>query len=154
MKTYAYDAELCRLEGKIAWTVVYFPFPAREAFATNSRVNVTATLDGHAFDGVLLPSRNGHYLAFNQAMKDATGKAIGDVVHVTIVQDLAPRLVEVPEEIRSALAVDEAAFSTFTALPDYIKRGEIEKVTSAKQEATRRKRLDALLASLRQKSQN
>jgi len=145
---YDYDAELQRLEGKIAWTVAYVPYPVSDDYGTSGRVNVVATLDGHPFRVVLLPSRNGHYLAFNQEMKAATGKALGDTVHVAIAPDTAPRPVEVPEEIASALAANGSARSVFDALPAYIQRGEIQRVTSAKAEATRQRRLEALVEKL------
>jgi hypothetical protein len=143
-----FDAQLRRLEGKIKWTVFYVPFSVSAAFGTNSRVNVKAVINGHPFSGVLLPSRNGHYLAFNQAMKAATGKALGDTVHVRLAADMEPRVVEIPEDILAALNENEAARAAFDALPDYIKRGEISRVTDAKTEATRHKRRQALLNGL------
>ena len=146
--TYEFDAQLQRLEGKIAWTVAYVPFPVGEDYDTKGRVKVVATLDGHAFRATLLPSRNGHYLAFNQDMKAATGKALGDTVHVTIAPDLAPRTVEVPDEIRAALAAHEGLRSAFDALPDYIQRESIRRILSAKTGPTREKRLAALIEKL------
>lgn len=147
-----FEAELRRLEGKIVWTVFYIPFSACDAFGTNGRVNVKVSIDGHPFAGVLLPSRNGHYLAFNQSMKATTGKALGDTVHVCIAEDKEPRVVEVPEEIRAALGESGPALQAFDALPDYIKREEINKVMSAKSEATKVKRLQALLEQLIQRA--
>lgn len=146
-----FDAELHRLEGKIVWTVFYIPFSACDAFGTNGRVNVKVSIDGHPFNGVLLPSRNGHYLPFNAAMKAATGKALGDTVNVWLTADTEPRVVEVPEEIGELLAMNAGARSVFDALPDYIKREEIHKVMSAKCEATRLKWQQALLDKLLQR---
>lgn len=148
--TYEFDTQLQRLEGKIAWTVAYVPFPVDEDYGTKGRVNVAATLDGHAFRVTLLPSRNGHYLAFNQEMKAATGKALGDTVHVTIAPDPAPRTVEVPDEVRAALDAHEGVRSVFDALPDYIRREEVRRILSAKTQPTRAKRLAALIDKLEQ----
>jgi hypothetical protein len=147
--THEFDATLCRLEGKIAWTVLYVPFSVPDTYGTNGRVNVSATLDGHTFAATLLPSRNGHYLAFNQAMKAATGKALGDTVHVVLAPDTAPRGVEVPDEIRAALDGQDGAREAFNALPPYIQRAEIGRITDAKTEPTRQKRLSGLLERLR-----
>lgn len=145
---YEYDTVLQRLEGKIVWTVAYVPFPVREDFGTNGRVNVVATLDGHPFRAVLLPSRNGHYFAFNQDMKAATGKQLGDSLHVSIVPDHAPRPVEIPEEIVLLLDGNVCARKAFEALPPYIQRDEIRRVTSAKADDTKQKRLAVLLEKL------
>lgn len=142
-----FDAEIKLLEGKIKWSVIYFPHPAPEHFATNGRVNVRAVVDGHEFDGVLLPSRNGHYLVYNSAMKKAVGKKLGDTVQVMLEKCDEKRELMVPDYISIALK-ENAAFDKFLEMPDYIKREEINKIESAKRDETRSKRLQALMAKL------
>ncbi len=145
---HTFTATLHRLEGKIAWTVFYVPFSVPDLYGTNGRLEVKATIDGHPFRGTLLPSRNGHYLAFNQAMKSATKKKLGDTVHVVMEPDTAPRTIEVPEDLAAALAADAAAKVRFDGLPDYFKREQITKIVSAKQPETRARRIQALLKVL------
>lgn len=144
---YDFDAEIKLLEGKMKWSVVYFPHPAQEHFGTNGRVKVKAAVDGHEFDGVLLPSRNGHYLAFNAPMKKATGKKLGDTVRVTLEKDEEKREVTIPDYISSALK-ENAAFDKFQGMPYYIRREEIIKIESAQRDETKLKRLQALINKL------
>ncbi len=58
---YEFDAEIKRLEGKIQWSVFYFPESAADCFGSKGNIPVKITVDGHLFDHTLLPSRNGHY---------------------------------------------------------------------------------------------
>jgi uncharacterized protein DUF1905/bacteriocin resistance YdeI/OmpD-like protein len=145
-----FDAVLKRLEGKIAWTVFYVPFSVQEVYNTKGRVKVKARIDGHAFAGTLLPSRNGHYMAFNREMKAACKKGIEDSVHVTLELDTEPRVVEVPADVLVALETNGDAYSKFQALPYYIKREEIRKITGAKKQETRERRLQKLIDNLQQ----
>jgi hypothetical protein len=144
---YDFNAEIKLLEGKMKWSVVYFPHPAPEHFGTNGRVNVRVAVDGHEFDGTLLPSRNGHYLVYNTAIKRAVGKRLGDSVHVVLEKCEGKRELAIPDYISAALH-EGAAFDKFLEMPDYIKREEINKIESAKRDETRSKRLQDLIAKL------
>lgn len=144
---YDFDAEIELLEGKIKWSVVYFPHPAREHFDTNGRVNVKIVVDGHEFDSTLLPSHNGHYFVYNAAIKKAVGKGLGDKVQVTLEKCEEKREVIIPDHISIALN-ENAALDRFLEMPDYIKREEINKIESAKRDETRSKRLQALIDKL------
>lgn len=145
-----FDAVLQKLEGKIAWTVFYVPFSVQEEYGTKGRVKVKAQIDGHAFAGTLLPSRNGHYMVFNREIKAVCKKGIEDTLHVTLELDTEPRVVEVPEDVVAALQANGDAYSRFQELPYYMKREEIKKITGAKKQATRERRIQKLLNNLLQ----
>lgn len=144
---YDFSAEIELLEGKMKWSVIYFPHPAQEHFGTNGRVNVKACVDGHEFDGTLLPSRNGHYLVYNAAMKKAVGKKLGDTVQVSLEKSEGKRELLIPGYISAALK-ENAALERFNEMPYYIAREEISKIESAAREETRSKRLKALIDKL------
>lgn len=143
-----FDAPLVRLPGKIAWTVFYVPASFAEAMGTKGRITVRLVVDGAEFHGTLLPSSNGHYHVYNQAMREHGGKAIGDTVHVILEADAQPRELEIPPDVTTALAGSAGAAKQFAALPYYIRREEINKITGAKTPPTREKRIAALLEKL------
>ncbi|WP_454227435.1 YdeI/OmpD-associated family protein [Propioniciclava flava] len=88
-------------------------------------------------------------IGLSKASRAALGVAIGDEVEVTVALDEAERTVELPPLLAEALASDDAARAAFEAL-SFTRRKELARgIAEAKQEATRRRRLDAALAELR-----
>ncbi len=88
-------------------------------------------------------------IGLSKASRAALGVAIGDEVEVTVALGEAERTVELPPLLAEALASDDAARAAFEAL-SFTRRKELARgIAEAKQEATRRRRLDAALAELR-----
>lgn len=143
-----FEATIVRLPGKMAWPVCFIPSTIMAPFATKGRQNVKATIDGAEFAVTLLPSRNGHYLVYNQAMRAHCHKELGQALRLQVQPDDTPREVTVPADVEAALAVDPAASARFAALPYYRRREEINQIAAAKTAATRQKRIAQLLARL------
>jgi len=141
-----FEAAIVRLPGKMAWPVFYIP--ASFTSDTKGRINVLATVDGAEFHGTLLPSSNGHYLVYSQAMRKHCGKEVGGTVHVLLEVDDQPREVELPHDVAAALAGSQAAMAKFTSLPYYLRREEMNKINGAKTLPTREKRINALIEKL------
>lgn len=145
---YEFDSEIKVLEGKMKWRVVYFPYSAKEAFDTGGRVPVQITVDGHAFEHTLLPSRNGHYWVYNELIRRAVKKETGDSLHVVLRRCEEARTVIVPDYIARKLT-EGGILDRFLNQPDYIKREQIQHIEVAKKEETRQNRLLALLDKLK-----
>lgn len=144
---YEFDAEIKRLEGKIQWSVIYFPKSAVECFGSKGNIPVKVTVDGHPFDHTLLSSRNGHYLVYNEFIRRAVGKEMGDSVHVTLEKDDIPRVFTIPQYLKTNLK-DSGALEAFLKQPDYLKREQVNKIKSAKKEETKTNRIQKLIAEL------
>jgi hypothetical protein len=147
---YEFDAEIRRLEGKIQWTVIYFPESAAECFGTKGNIPVKITVCGHPFDHTLLGSRNGHYLVYNEFIRRAVGKELGDTVHVTLEKDDQPRVFTVPPYLETVLKED-GVLDIFLKQPDYLKREQVNKLELAKKEETKTNRIQKLVQELRGK---
>lgn len=148
---FEFDSEIKQLEGKIKWSVFYFPYSASEHFGTKGNIPVCITVDGHEFDHMLLPSKNGHYLVYNEFIKRAVGKNIGDTVHVTLEKDTKKREIVIPADIEKALK-DSGVSERFQSQPDYFKRELINHIETAKKEETRTNRINALVRQLTEKT--
>lgn len=144
---YEFDAEIKRLEGKIQWSVFYFPESALDCFGSKGSIPVKITVDGHPFDHMLLSSRNGHYLVYNEFIRRAVGKTLGDIVHVTLEKDDQPRIFAVPAYLETILK-DSGVLETFLKQPDYLKREQINKIELAKKEETKANRVQKLITQL------
>jgi len=144
---YAFDAEIRRLEGKIRWNVLYFPEPALECFGTKGNVPVRIAVDGHPFDHTLLGSRNGHYLVYNESMRRAVGKALGDTVHVELERDDQPRAFAVPPYLEATLK-EGGVLEAFLGQPNYMKREQVNVIELAKKDETKANRIAKLISEL------
>lgn len=147
---YEFDSEIKQLEGKIKWNVFYFPYSVTEVFGTNSRVPVLINVDGYDFEHMLLPSRNGHYLVYNEFIKRAVKKEIGDTVHVILQKDDKERILAIPKYIEDALQ-RASVMEKYMNQPDYLRREQVNSIEIAKKEETKLNRLNKLLNMLANK---
>ncbi len=85
------------------------PFNALEVYGKASRIPVNAMIDGLTFRTTLLPGTGVHYMVINDAMREATGKGLGDTITVELDVDDKPREVTVPVDIQQALHKDRKA---------------------------------------------
>lgn len=145
---YDYQTEIMRLEGKIKWSVIYFPESAEDCFGKKGNIPVKITVDGHAFDHTLLSSRNGHYFVCNEFIRRTVGKEIGEVVHVTLKKDDDPRVFLIPLYLETTLK-DGGVLEIFMKQPDYLKREQVNKIELAKKEETKGNRIQKLISDLK-----
>jgi uncharacterized protein YdeI (YjbR/CyaY-like superfamily) len=75
--------------------------------------------------------------------------AAGDEIDVELQLDTEPRVIEVPADLAAALAADDEAGRFFDSLSPSQKGGYVTWIESAKQEATRQRRVADALTKLR-----
>ena len=141
---FEFDSEIMRLEGKIKWSVFYFPYSVIEHFGSKGNIPVCITVDGHAFDHMMLSSKNGHYLVYNEFIKRAVGKEIGDSVHVTLEKDMKKRAFVTPQYLEDALR-EAGVLEIFLKQPDYLKREQVNYIEIVKKEETKISRINAVV---------
>ena len=148
---FEFDSKIMQLEGKIKWSVVYFPYSTLEHFDTKGNIPVCITVDGHPFDHTLLPSKKGHYLVYNEFIKQAVGKGMGDSLHITLEKDTKKRVFQTPPPIEKILR-EAGVLDCFLSQPDYLKREQMNFIALAKKEKTKERRLQALIKNLSEQS--
>ena len=87
-------------------------------------------------------------IALSADNRDKAGVAGGDEVDVAIELDDQPRTVEEPAALTAALAADPAARAAFDGLSYSNQHRHVLAIDGAKTDATRQKRLEAVLAEL------
>jgi hypothetical protein len=137
-----------QVEGK---TATYFevPLDVRAVFG-RARPPVRVTIAGHTYRSTIAPYGGSYMLPLNRANRAAAGVAAGDAVTVELELDDEPRTVEVPDDVRAALAGDEEAAAAFERLSYTHQREYVEWITEAKREETRARRLAKTLDRLRE----
>ncbi len=147
---FEFDSEIKQLEGKIKWPVFYFPYDTTEYFGKKGNIPVIITVDGYEFEHTLLPSKNGHYLVYNEFIKRAVNKNFGDVLHCTLEIDTKIRELKIPEYIKNYLKENDV-FDIYLKQPDYLKREQINFIEVAKKDETKLNRLKKLTNMLGEK---
>jgi hypothetical protein len=80
--------------------------------------------------------------------RTAAGVSGGDPIEVSVRLDTAPRTVEVPADLLAALRAEPTALARFDALAPSHRKAHVTAVLSAKAEATRARRIAAVVAAL------
>ncbi len=140
-----------KLEGKPGSdaAAVVAPFDVQEVFGTRARVPVCGTINGFPFRSSLAPMQGQHIMVVNREMRQGAGVKAGDTVTITMERDDAPREVEVPPDLKKALAADPQAQTAWDKY-SYTYRKEFARwVTEAKKEETRTRRLQTTIEMLK-----
>jgi hypothetical protein len=125
------------------------PFDAKAEFG-EARAPVAGTVNGTPFRGRLMVYGGVTYLGLRKEIRTAAGGIEdGDSVEVVIERDDAPREVEVPEALATALATDDDARAAFEALPFTHRKEYASWIAEAKRPETRTRRTQKALQMLR-----
>jgi hypothetical protein len=112
------------------------------------RIPVKASFDGVDYTGSVVRMGGDHVIGVLKEIRAATGKDIGDDVTVSLERDASERVVEVPIELRDALAANPAAAAAFAALSYSHQREHAAHVVDAKGAETRKRRAEKAVAML------
>lgn len=136
------------LGGKTA-TGIAVPDDVVAALDGGRRPPVVVTLGNHRFRTTVAPMGGRFFVPLSAENRTAAGVAAGDVVDVSVELDTAPREVEVPDDLRSALGEDPGASAFFEQLSFTHRKEWVRWVTEAKKSETRASRVARVLEALR-----
>lgn len=131
---------------------VTIPFDVEKIFG-KSRVKIVATIDGEPYRGTLV--RMGgpcHLLLILKEIRAKIGKSFGDEVEVELAEDLAPRVVVMPQDFQEALEENPGKREVFERLSYTRQKEAVQWIEAAKREQTRRERVLAVIEQLKGKA--
>ena len=135
------------LGGRTA-TGLVVPDEVVTALGGGNRPPVTITVGGHRYR-TTVAARGGRFLVpLSAENRQAAGVAAGDDVEVSIELDTAPREVDVPDDLASALAADTSAREFFASLSFTHRKEWVRWVDEAKRADTRAGRIAATIEAL------
>ena len=120
------------------------------ALGTRKRPPVQVSLNGYEYRTTVAVYDGRYYLPVRREVREAAGLAPGKVVAVSLALDEARRQVELPEDLRLALAADPEAQAIFERLSYSHRKEYVDWVAEAKRNETRRRRLDRAVAMLKE----
>jgi hypothetical protein len=128
---------------------VELPFDVRATFGS-ARPKLKVTVNGVELRTTVAIYDSRSYVGFRKEIRDAAGGIEqGDAVEVDIERDDAPREVEVPEALASALAADPEASAVFEGLAFTHRTEYATWIADAKKDETRERRVRRALEMLR-----
>jgi Domain of unknown function (DUF1905)/Bacteriocin-protection, YdeI or OmpD-Associated len=134
-----------------AWSVFRIPFSVEEVFGTRDRVSVKGTINGFPFRSSLFPMGDGqHFMMVNQQMWEGAKIKEGRAVEVALQLDPDIRTLEMPHDLKTALARNKTARHLFEKLAYSRKKEYIRWIEAARRPETRIRRLRHAVAMIAQ----
>jgi hypothetical protein len=141
---------LVKGHGEGSWTRVDIPFDAAEVYKQTGHIQVKGKIDHYAFTNIkLMPGSKGtHWLPVNEKIRKEINKKVGDKVAVVIELNPEQAIQDVPDDFASELKRHPAAEIFFDGLTRSYQKWFILSIVEARQEATRRKRIEKAIEKL------
>ena len=147
MKKYRFKAKIHDAKGGGAY--VLFPFDVEKEFGSKGRIAVKATFNGVPYSGSLVKYGDPlHMLPMLKAIREQTGTQPGDTVDVEVWKDDTVRALEIPVQLRDAMA-KHGVTATFERLSYTHRKEYCRWISEAKKEETRLRRLEQAVEMLK-----
>ncbi len=111
---------------------------------------VRVTVNGHTFAGRIARRHGETMIGFSRATREACGVEPGEEIELTVAPDDAPREVEVPGDLATALAAAPGASERFESLSYTNRKEYVRWVTEAKRPETRERRVAETVGRVRE----
>lgn len=129
-------------------TGIVVPEEKVEELNSGKRPKVVVTVGKHTYRSSIAHMGGRYLISLSAANREKAGVQGGDEVVVEIVLDTAPREVEVPEDLATALAGEPAAKKFFESLSYSKQLAHVLSVEGAKKAETRQRRVEKVLETL------
>lgn len=150
MKKYNFESEIKKVDGKDA-TYIEVPLDIEKEFGTK-RLKVKVKFDNVEYRGSVV--RMGlpcYMIGITKEIRSKIGKSFGDKVSVELEKDVEERKIELPEDFKEKLILNEKAYEFYKSLSYSQQRKYFQWITSAKKEETRMKRNEEAIKKLEDK---
>lgn len=128
-------------------TGVPVPADVLESLGGGKRPAVVVRVNGYEYRSTVAPMGGQFLISFSADKRKETGLAGGDPISVELTIDSAPRTVEVPADLATALAA-AGATASFDALAPSLRKAHVVSVSGAKTDATRERRVQAVVTKV------
>lgn len=144
-----FTTQLIKGSDRRGWTFLNIPAKVSLKFHTKGRIKVAGKIDMENFRTSLLPKGDGtHFLFVSQPLLKKIRKAAGDFVEVHLEEDLQPRSVDLPEDMRRALSQSPLAMATYQNFSYSHKKELNDWINEAKKIETRERRIVKMIFML------
>jgi len=128
-------------------TGIEVPPDVLDELGAGKRPPVNVTVNGYAYRSTIATMGGRYLIPFSSDKRTATGLRGGDPITVEVTLDTAPRTVEVPEDLATALA-DAGVRAAFDKLAPSQQKAHVTNVEGAKAAETRARRVTSIVDKL------
>jgi hypothetical protein len=129
-------------------TGIEVPAEVVEALGAGKRPPVVVRVNGYSYRSTIAPMGGKYLIPFSAERRRESGIAGGDDIDVEVVLDSAPRVVDVPEDLRAALDDSPKAAAAWAELSYSHQKAHVTAVLGAKAAETRARRIAGAVAKL------
>lgn len=129
-------------------TGIEVPAGVVEALGAGKRPPVVVTVNGYTYRSTIAPMGGKYLLPFSAARRTESGISGGDDIDVEVVLDTAPRVVDVPEDLRAALDDSPKAAAAWAKLSYSHQKEHVTAILGAKAAETRARRIAAAITKM------
>ncbi len=128
-------------------TGVPVPADVLESLGGGRRPAVVVRVNGYEYRSTVAPMGGQFLISFSSDRRRETGLVGGDPISVELTLDTAPRVVDVPQDLAAALG-SAGARAAFDALSPSLRKAHVASVRDAKTDATRERRVHAVVTKV------
>ena len=141
-----FEAKLSKID---SWTILRLPASASAKLPSRGMVMVEGTLNDYHFQAALEPDGKGsHWFRLDQAMLTAAKAAPGDSVSLAIEPSAEWPEPQIPADLKAALKAAPQVNALWTDITTMARWDWIRWISSTKNPATRKKRIDVAFSKL------
>jgi bacteriocin resistance YdeI/OmpD-like protein/uncharacterized protein DUF1905 len=129
-------------------TGIEVPADVVAALDAGKRPPVVVRVNGYEYRSTVAPMGGKYLLPFSADRRKESGIEGGDAIDVELTLDTAPRTVDIPDDLQSALDASPAAAAAWDKLSYTHKKEHARSVLDAKKPETRTRRIAAVVAKL------
>ena len=129
-------------------TGIEVPAEVVDALGAGKRPPVSITVNGYTYRSTVASMGGKYLLPFSAEWRSESGISGGDAIDVELELDTAPRVVDVPEDLRATLDGSPDAAAAWAKLSYSQQKGHVTSVSGAKAAETRDRRVAAVVTKL------
>ncbi len=129
-------------------TGIEVPADVVEALGAGKRPPVVVTVNGYEYRSTIAPMGGKYLIPFSAERRGESCIGGGDAIDVELELDTAPRVVEVPADLRAALDEAPETAAAWEKLSFSHQKAHVTSVLGAKAAETRARRIAAVVAKL------
>jgi hypothetical protein len=129
-------------------TGIEVPAEVVAALDAGKRPPVVVNVNGYEYRSTVAPMGGKYLLPFSADRRRESGIQGGDAIDVKLTLDTAPRTVEIPDDLQSALNSSVTAAAAWDKLSYTHRKEHVRSVLDAKKAETRTRRIAAVVAKL------